>query len=303
MSRQAVVAVPDLISPSYFPAVAAVELGFFAGEGVDARIELLFPVTDTYAALRDGTVDYVAGATHAALYAFPEWEGCSIVCALSKGMYWFLVLRADLGAERGDLDVVRGLRVGAAPGPRDGLRRMLLEAGIDPDEDVTIQPVPGVAGAGASFGIGAAGALAAGLIDGFWANGMGAEIAQQDHVGNVVVDARRGDGPAGSDRYTFAGLVVRAPRTPEDERRAAAGARAIRAAQQALQADPQLARQAAAPHFPARERELIAELVSRDASYYESTVGPSDLDDLQRFAAEIGLLSAPRPYDELVLGV
>ena len=34
------VAIPDLISPSYFPLVAAVELGF-----LDAQLELLYPVT------------------------------------------------------------------------------------------------------------------------------------------------------------------------------------------------------------------------------------------------------------------
>ena len=41
------VAVPDLISNSYFPAVAAVELGFFRAEGLDAEVELLFPVPKT----------------------------------------------------------------------------------------------------------------------------------------------------------------------------------------------------------------------------------------------------------------
>ena len=38
------IAVPDLISNSYFPAVAAVELGCFARYGVEASIELIFPV-------------------------------------------------------------------------------------------------------------------------------------------------------------------------------------------------------------------------------------------------------------------
>ena len=38
------VAIPDMISPSYFPAIAAVELGFFEKEGLEATIELLFPV-------------------------------------------------------------------------------------------------------------------------------------------------------------------------------------------------------------------------------------------------------------------
>ena len=32
-------------------------------------------------------------------------------------------------------------------------------------------------------------------IDGFWANGMGAEVAVRRGVGTVVLDVRRGDGP------------------------------------------------------------------------------------------------------------
>src|SRR5262245_66270715 len=96
------VAIPDLISPSYFPAVAAVELGFFKREGLDATVELLFPVTRTYEELREGRLDFVAGAAHAPLYAFRNWQGCKLLAALSRHMYWFLVLRSDLAARRGD---------------------------------------------------------------------------------------------------------------------------------------------------------------------------------------------------------
>src|SRR5215510_5197357 len=142
------VAIPDLISPSYFPAIAAVELGYFRQEGLDATIELLFPVTRTYEELRDGRLDFVAGAAHAPLYAFKEWNGCKLVAALAQYMYWFLVVRKEVAAARGDLTAVKGLRIGAAPGPVDGLTRMLVEAGINPERDVSIGPVPGVAGAG-----------------------------------------------------------------------------------------------------------------------------------------------------------
>ena len=65
-------AVPDLISNSYFPAVAAVELGFFKEEGLDVELELVFPVDSAYRALRDGAVDFVGGSAHSALAAFPD---------------------------------------------------------------------------------------------------------------------------------------------------------------------------------------------------------------------------------------
>ena len=124
-------AVPDLISNSYFPAVAAVELGFFKEEGLDVSLELIFPVDEAYRAMRDGRVDFVAGSAHSALAAFPEWQGAKLLCAQAQGMYWFLVMRADIGAARGDIGVVRGRRIGAAPWVEMGLRRLLIEAGID----------------------------------------------------------------------------------------------------------------------------------------------------------------------------
>src|SRR5215472_17304151 len=96
-------AVPDLISNSYFTSLAAAELGFFAREGLDVSAELIFPVDRAYEALRDGDVDFVAGAAHGALAAFPGWGGVKLLGALAQGMYWFLVMRADLSIGRGDL--------------------------------------------------------------------------------------------------------------------------------------------------------------------------------------------------------
>ena len=145
-------AVPDLISNSYFPAVAAVELGFFKEEGLDVSLELIFPVDEAYRAMRDGRVDFVAGSAHSALAAFPEWQGAKLLCAQAQGMYWFLVMRADLGAARGDIGAVRGRSIGAAPWVEMGLRRLLIEAGIDLERDgVTIAPVPGASGADRKF--------------------------------------------------------------------------------------------------------------------------------------------------------
>ena len=60
-------AVPDKISPSYFVAEAAVELGFFKAEGLDVSLELVYPVDKAYEALRDGKIDFVGGAAHGAL--------------------------------------------------------------------------------------------------------------------------------------------------------------------------------------------------------------------------------------------
>ena len=124
------IAVPDLISNSYFPAVAAVELGILKDEGVAAEVELVFPVDRAYAALRSGEVDFVAGSAHSALSAFPEWKGIKLLCAQGQGMYWFLVMRRDLKPQRNDLSIVKGRKIGAAPWVDLGLKRLLVAAGI-----------------------------------------------------------------------------------------------------------------------------------------------------------------------------
>src|SRR5580700_4343421 len=233
-------AVPDLISNSYFPAVAAVALGFFEEEGLEVSLELIFPVDEAYRAMRDGRVDFVAGSAHSALAAFPEWQGAKLLCAQAQGMYWFLVMRADLGAMRGDIGAVRGCRIGAAPWVEMGLRRLLMEAGIDLEHDrVTIAPVPGISGTGVvNFGLSAAKALEDGRIDAFWANGMGTEVAVRRGVGTVVLDVRRGDGPKACFNYTMASIAA-SDRLIHDNPKAAAGAvRAIVAAHAALKAEP-----------------------------------------------------------------
>src|ERR1017187_10859596 len=90
-----------------------------------------------------------------------------------------------------------------------GLRRLLIEAGIDLIPDgVRIAPVPGAAGAGVNFGVTAARALEERKIDGFWANGMGAEVAVRRGVGTIVLDVRRGDGPKSCFNYTMASIAT-----------------------------------------------------------------------------------------------
>jgi NitT/TauT family transport system substrate-binding protein len=294
------VAIPDLISPSYFPAIAAVELGFFKKEGIDATLELLYPVTKTYEDLRDGKLDFVGGASHAVLYAFKDWQGAKLLCALAQHMYWFLIVRSNLKPRKGDLTVVKGLRIGAAPGPVDGLKQLLKRAGIDPANDVQIGPVPGFAvGQTASFGLLAAKALEEGKIDGFWANGMGAEVAVRSGIGTLVLDARR-EGSEEAKGYTFPALVTTQKLIDENPAAAAAAVRAVMAAQQALKDDPEKATAVGRKLFPPTEASMIAELIRRDLPFYEPAISKQTVDSMNRFAQEMGLLSKPVHYRQVV---
>ena len=286
------VAIPDLVSPSYFPAIAAVELGFLP----DATIELLYPVTKTYEQLREGQLDFVGGAAHAVLYAFKDWQGARLLCALAQRMYWFLVVHQKFKPQRGELAVLKGLRIGAAPGPVDGLKQMLKRAGIS---GVQIGPVPGAVDEKASFGLMAARALAEGRIDGFWANGMAAELAVREGVGVVVLDARR-EGTPEVKGYTFPALVCTEKTIRERPQLALAAVRAISAAQKALKEDPARATAIGERLFPPAEAQLIAELIRRDAPYYQHGISRQTVESMNRFAQDLGLLSRSVSYDEVV---
>ena len=294
-------AVPDMISNSYFPAIAAIELGFFRKEGLDVELELIFPVDKAYAALRSGAIDFVGGSAHSALAAFPQWDGVKLLCAQAQGMYWFLVMHKDLEAKRGDLGVVKGRNIGAAPWVDMGLRRLLIEAGFDLDRDrVKIAPVPGASGQSVNFGLTAARALEDRKIDGFWANGMGAEVAVRRGVGTVVLDVRRGDGPKPCFNYTMASIATSDDLIERLPTAAPAAVRAIAGAHAALKKDVTLATNIGRKLFPPTEAEFIADLIRRDLPYYDTTISRNFIAGMNQFARDVGILSGDAPYEKVV---
>jgi NitT/TauT family transport system substrate-binding protein len=293
--------VPDLISNSYFPVLAAADLGFFASEGLQISVDLLFPVSDAYQALRAGQVDFVGGSAHSALAAFPNWQGVKLLCAQAQGMYWFLVMRADLGLKRGELDGLKGRTIGAAPWVDMGLRRLLIAAGYDLARDgIRIVGVPGAANAGVNFGLTAARALEEHKVDGFWANGMGTEVAVRRGVGNIVLDVRRGDGPKPAFHYTFSALASSARLVEQQPEAAAAAIRAIVKTHAALRADPGLATKVGEQRFPPEQAALIAELIRRDLPYFDATIPVAAVNGMNEFARDLELLTDEVPYERIV---
>jgi hypothetical protein len=65
-----------------------VELGF-----LEAKLDLIYPVTRTYEELREGRLDLVGGAAHAPLYAFKDWRDASCSAPLHRTCigFWLLV--------------------------------------------------------------------------------------------------------------------------------------------------------------------------------------------------------------------
>jgi ABC-type nitrate/sulfonate/bicarbonate transport system substrate-binding protein len=294
------IATPDLVTNSYFPALAAEELGIYRAEGLDAHVELL-PSLDAVNALRDGAVDFVAGGAHTMLLAFPGWKGAKLVATLSQGTPWLLVMRTDLQVARGDVSSVKGRRIGAAPGPDRAFQRLLAEAGIDPVRDgVAIAPVPGALDPGASFGVLAAEALERGVVDGFWANALGSETAVRRGVGKIVIDSRRGDGPPGAGQYTFAALSTTDRLIEGEPERVAAAVRSIVRTQRMLKDDPARATEVGRRRFPPAAADIIGAVVERDLVFYDAAIAESAVTAMNRFAQAIDLLGGPVAYESVV---
>ncbi len=76
--------------------------------------------------------------------------------------------------------------------------------------------------------------------------------------------------------------------------------RAIVKVQNALKLNPSLATKVGESMFPPVESDLIAELIERDLPYYDPSISTSVVTSLNRFAQNIGLLSGPAPYEQVV---
>jgi ABC-type nitrate/sulfonate/bicarbonate transport system substrate-binding protein len=294
------IAAVDLVSNTCFPALAADELGLFKGEGLDARIELVAMLGATKA-LRQGSADaMIAGSVFDLLTEFPNWQGAKIAVALSKGTPWLLVVRANLDANRGDLQALKGLRITAAEGPDLALKQLLNSGGIEVGRDVQIVELPGAKSRDVSFGVFAARALQAGQIDGFWANAMGGETATSSGAGKILIDVRRGDDPAEIRFCTFAGMATTDGFIEREPEAMAAAVRAIVKAQKALRADPSLAGEIGQRKFPKDAAALIANVVARDVEFYDPVITEEMVLKMNRFAQTVGQLTGPVSYEDVV---
>jgi ABC-type nitrate/sulfonate/bicarbonate transport system substrate-binding protein len=200
------------------------------------------------------------------------------------------------------VEAVKGLNIGAAPLVDLGLQQLLIEAGIDLDKDeVKIAPVPGAfQGDNVNFGVAAAKALEEGKIDGFWANGMGAEVAVRRGAGTMVLDARRGDGPSNAFNYTLPALITSQKMIEDRPDACAAAIRALVKTQNALKQDVALATDVGKKLFPREEADLIADVVERDLPFYTPAISESFVRGMNKFQKDVGLVKGDFSFEQVV---
>jgi hypothetical protein len=119
-------------------------------------------------------------------------------------------------------------------------------------------------------------------------------------AGKVILDVRRGLGPAFAFHYTMPVLVTSDRSIARDAEMVAGGVRAVLDAQRALKADVGLATQVGRALFPPAEAELIAAVVARDLPFYDPTISEQAVEGINRFARACGLMQGPVPYEQVV---
>ena len=118
-------------------------------------------------------------------------------------------------------------------------------------------------------------------------------------IDTVLLDARR-DGSEEAKGYTFPALVCTQKMIKEKPDAARAAGRAVKAAQDALRKSPERATEVGKRLFPPTEAGLIAELIRRDAPFYDPVISETSVAAMNRFAQDIGILSKSVPYESVV---
>ena len=129
---------------------------------------------------------------------------------------------------------------------------------------------------------------------------MRLEIAVRSGLAKPHLDLRRGDGPPGARFYTFPALAASEEFIEKHPDLAAGAVRAIVKTQKALKADPTLATRVGNEMFPKQEAKIIAELIERDAPFYDAEISQEALTGLNKFCVASGLLEKPLAHDRWV---
>jgi ABC-type nitrate/sulfonate/bicarbonate transport system substrate-binding protein len=194
---------------------------------------------------------------------------------------------------------VKGLRLSASVLPGLTMKRVLEEAGIDLQRD-NVRIVPSPRRTSQNWAWDGVDAIEQGVSDGYWGNGLRADLGVKRGIAKILLDVRRGDGPPAARHFTFPALITTERLVKDQPKVAAAAVRAIVKTQKALKANPQLAAKAAQRLFPAEELSLIAYEIARDAPFYDPTITEEMVAHISRFAREVGTLEGDVTYDQVV---
>ncbi len=278
----------------FLPVYAAEELGYFKAEGIKAEFVDFEGGAEVTTAMVGGSIDMGATMVERPMILAEKGFGSKNLVALENKNPLFLVVRKDLPAK--DVKGLKGTRLGmtrAGSGTDLSLRALLKDAGLVPDQDVTILGVGGVTSANA--------ALKAGQVDGFMAGEPAGAIAvYQLKLARYFVDPRVGQGPKFLQYMTFStlqasdGFIQKNPQLTERL------VRAIVKTLRRLREDPEAAVQVAQKVFPNLAVDLMRQIIAIEKNTYHPAITEEAIKLANEFQKLAGVVKADVPYDKVV---
>src|SRR5207245_6735300 len=137
--------------------------------------------------------------------------------------------------ERGYVIAVKVLRLRASVLPGLTMKRLLEEAGIDLQRD-NVRIVASPRRTSQNWAWDGVDALEQGVADGYWGNGLRADLGVKRGIAKILLDVRRGDGPPAARHWALPAPTTTERLVKEHPDIAAGAVRAIVKTQRALRA-------------------------------------------------------------------
>lgn len=267
----------------------AKDQGFFAEEGIDAEIITFASGAASEQAMVTGEVDFGGGGVGNSLIL--EAAGADVVnlALFQERSIFTLVVREDLAGEIDSVEDLEGRTVGiSSPGSLTDFfaRLALIDAGLDPDKDVSLVATSGPDGHIAALG--------ASQVDAqmTWEPGT-IKITQELGLGTTLLDLRTDAAPPSIAPLVGSSLQALQSKVDEDPELAEAVTRAIVKADRAIADDPAVLAESLATVFTDLPPDLISEIAEIEHSSFRPELTMEEVQAWIDAYEELGYLSEP----------
>jgi len=278
----------------FLPIYGAEQLGYFKAEGINAQFVDFEGGAEVTTAMVGGSIDLGGTMAERPLILAEKGFGAKNLVALENKNPLFLVLRKDHPAKT--VKDLKGSKLGmtrAGSGTDLSLRALLKDAGLEPDKDVAIIAVGGVASANA--------ALKAGQIDGFMGGEpAGAVAVEQLKLARYFLDPRIGQGPKFLQFMTFPTLQAGDRWIAANPQLAERLVRAVVKTLKRMREDPESAVAVGQKIFPTMDVAVIRSIIAIEKNTYYPTITEEAMRTLNQFQKLTGAVKGDVAYDKVV---
>lgn len=285
-----------------FPVYVAEAEGIFASNGLDTQITYATGKEVTNA-LASNSVDFAAFAVEHGIALASKGQDVKLIALNQTATPFTMIVANDVPTPNADapfpqnLVDLKGLTlaVSSAGSSTDNtLRSLLRQAGLDPDQDVTIVPV---GGPGPQIA-----ALKQGSIDGTIAfEPIQTQAVFEQKIAKPVLDLQGGEGPAIYQEYAYNGVFAKADWLKDNEEAGRSMVASIVEAQEFIQ-DPANSRRLIeiAAEYIGGEETSLRHYLDEYRTVFSPSATPVAISNVNDAMVEAAVIDDPVPYDTLV---